>query len=124
MRRDQMFAYALSLPGAEDSPQHGGRCVRVRGKPVLYDAREGAIALSLDLETVAFLKETEPGAYYQTPHFEGWPAVLVRPEKADDGRLREYILKAWERRASKAQKALLAGVAEEGTKPRPSKGRR
>lgn len=124
MTRDEMFAYALSLPGAEDSTLHGGRCVRVRGKPVMNDTREpGAVSLSLDLETVAFLKETEPAAYYQTPHFEGWPAVLVRPAKANKERLREYIRKAWERRASKAQKALL-GEPGAAPKSRPSKGRR
>lgn len=105
MTRDEMFAYALTQPGAEDSTLHGGRCIRVRGHWIVNDSREpDALALALDLDTVAFLKETEPEAYFQTPHFEGWPAVLVRPERADDGRLREQIDKAWARRATKAQR--------------------
>ena len=37
------------------------------------------------------------------PHFEGWPAVLVRFAAADDDRLREQIDRAWARRATKAQ---------------------
>lgn len=105
MTRDEMFAYALSLPGAEDSTLHDGRCIRVRGHWIVNAAREpDSLALALDKETVEFLKETEPRTYYQTPHFEGWPAVLVRHAAADDGRLREQIDKAWARRATRAMR--------------------
>lgn len=105
MTRDQMFACALEQPGAEDSTLHGGRCVRVRGHWIVNESREpDALALALDLESLAFLMETEPGTYFQTPHYQGWPAVLVRYEAADDDRLREQIEKAWARRATKAQR--------------------
>jgi len=105
MTRDQMFAYALTQPGAEDSTLHGGRCVRVRGHWIVNESREPhALGLALDLETVDFLKETEPQTYFQTPHYEGWPAVLVRYAEADDDRLKEQIDKAWARRATKAQR--------------------
>ncbi|MBN8530099.1 MAG: MmcQ/YjbR family DNA-binding protein [Caulobacterales bacterium] len=105
MTRDQMFACALEQPGAEDSTLHGGRCVRVRGHWIVNESREqDALVLALDLESLAFLMETEPGTYFQTPHYQGWPAVLVRYEAADDDRLREQIEKAWARRATKAQR--------------------
>lgn len=105
MTLDDVFTYALSLPGAEESTQHEKRCVRVRGQWILNDSRENdAVALALDLETVAFLMETEPGTYFQTPHFQGWPAVLARHAVAYDGRLKEQIDKAWARRATKAQR--------------------
>lgn len=61
MTRDQMFAHALSQPGAEDSTLHGGRCVRVRGHWIVNDnADPDALALALDRDTVALLMETEP----------------------------------------------------------------
>ena len=105
MTRDQMFACALTQPCAEDSTLHGGRCVRVRGHWIVNESREpDCLALALDLGTVDFLMETEPRTYFQTPHYEGWPAVLVRYEAADDDRLREQIDKAWARRATKAQR--------------------
>lgn len=105
MTRDGMFAYALSLPGAEDSTLHGNRCVRVRGQWIVNEARVAdALVLALDRETVDFLMATEPAAYFQTPHYEGWPCVLVRYQAADDGRLREQIDRAWTRRATKAMK--------------------
>lgn len=104
MTRDQMFAYALTQPGAEDSTLFDGRCIRVRGHWIVNASREpDCLALALDLGTVDFLMETEPRTYFQTPHYEGWPAVLVRYEAADDDRLREQIDKAWARRATKAQ---------------------
>ncbi len=105
MTRDEMFAYALGLPGTEDSTLHGGRCVRVRGHWIVNENQDpDALALALDRETVDFLMETEPQTYFQTPHFEGWPAVLVRFAAADDDRLREQIDRAWARRASTAQR--------------------
>ena len=112
MTRDQMFAHALSQPGAEDSTLHGGRCVRVRGHWIVNDnADPDALALALDRDTVALLMETEPQTYFQTPHFEGWPAVLVRYGVADDARLREQIDKAWARRATAAQRKARGGEA-------------
>jgi hypothetical protein len=105
MTREDLFAYALAQPGAEDSMLHGQRCVRVRGHWIVNEGPEpGCLALALDRGTVDFLMATEPTTWFQTPHFEGWPAVLVRYECADDERLREQIDKAWARRATKAQR--------------------
>ena len=107
MTRDEMFGYALSQPGAVDSTMHGGRCIRVRGHWIVTESSSarGEVALALDHGDVAFLMETEPQTYFQTPHFHGYPAVLVRTEAADDARLREQIDKAWARRATKSQRA-------------------
>ena len=105
MTRDDMFAYALSQPGAEDSTLHGVRCVRLRGKLLVNDTRlPDAVSLSLDHGDIDLLMETEPQTYFKTPHFDGWPAVLVRYDVADDGRLREQIDRAWARRATRAQR--------------------
>ena len=104
MTRDEMYAYALSLPEVEESTVHGVRCVRLRGKLLINDVRlPEAVSLSLDHGDIDLLMETEPQTYFKTPHFDGWPAVLVRYEVADDDRLREQIDKAWARRATKAQ---------------------
>jgi len=106
MTRDEMFAYALSLPETEDSTLFGGRCIRLNGKGIVNTCREpGALSLSLDRETIALLVETEPRTYFLTDHFTGGTAVMVRPEVADDARLRQQIDKAWTRRATRAQRA-------------------
>ena len=37
------------------------------------------------------LKETDPATFWQTPHYEGWPAVLVRFDSPDPDRVRAMI---------------------------------
>ena len=37
----------------------------------------------------------EPGVYFSTPHFDGYPAVLVRLAAIDAGDLEEVITEAW-----------------------------
>jgi hypothetical protein len=43
----------------------------------------------------------EPGVYFTTPHFDGYPAVLVRLGEIDDLGLREVIVEAWLTQAPK-----------------------
>jgi hypothetical protein len=43
----------------------------------------------------------EPGVYFTTPHFEGYPAVLVRLAAIDQLELRELIVEAWLQQAPK-----------------------
>jgi hypothetical protein len=43
----------------------------------------------------------DPDAYFTTPHFEGYPAVLVRLERIDLAELEELIAEAWLARAPK-----------------------
>jgi hypothetical protein len=37
----------------------------------------------------------EPDVYFTTPHFDGYPAVLVRLAEIDELGLRELIVEAW-----------------------------
>jgi hypothetical protein len=43
----------------------------------------------------------EPGVYFTTPHFDGYPAVLVKLADIDVLELRELITEAWLTRAPK-----------------------
>jgi hypothetical protein len=43
----------------------------------------------------------EPEVYFTTPHFDGYPAVLVKLAEIDDVALRELIVEAWLRQAPK-----------------------
>ena len=40
------------------------------------------------------------GIFFTTPHFDGYPAILVELEKIDLGTLEEVIVEAWLNRAS------------------------
>lgn len=43
----------------------------------------------------------EPGVYFTTPHFDGYPAVLVKLDQIDELGLREVITEAWLTQAPK-----------------------
>ena len=47
------------------------------------------------------LLETEPDVYFTTPHFDGYPAVLVRLDRIGPDDLEEVIVEAWLARAPK-----------------------
>ena len=43
----------------------------------------------------------DPSVYFTTPHFDGYPIVLVRLDAIADDELRELIVEAWLARAPK-----------------------
>ena len=92
---DEAVAFALSLPGTELSTSYGKPAVKVaaNGRAFLYIGRESesSFGVAIDLDTVEILKETDPDTFWQTPHYEGWPAVLVRFDSADPERVRSLI---------------------------------
>ncbi|MCI3243375.1 MULTISPECIES: MmcQ/YjbR family DNA-binding protein [Streptomyces] len=41
------------------------------------------------------LVASDPGVYFTTPHFDGYPAVLVRLDRIGSAELQEVITEAW-----------------------------
>jgi hypothetical protein len=99
--------FALTLPG---TARKGGRIESVviaeNGQFFVFEGRETdtSFAVQIDLETIDMLKETEPETYWQSKHYEGWPAVLVRYDSADPERVRHVIGQAYEQAKAKAKK--------------------
>ena len=95
MTWEEAVAFALSLPDTELSTSYGKPAVKVRsnGRAFLYPSHEAqtSFGVGIDLDTVEMLKATEPDTYWQTPHYEGWPAVLVRYDGKDEERVRDVI---------------------------------
>ena len=102
---DKVVAYALTLPGTATATSWGGPAVEVaaNGRAFLYPGRERdtSFALAIDLDTIELLKATEPETYWQSPHYQGWPAVLVRFDSPDPERVRDTIGKALTQAAAK-----------------------
>jgi hypothetical protein len=90
---DDAVAFALSLPGTELSTSYGKPAVKVNGRAFLYTGHEQAssFGVAIGLDTVEMLKETDPDTIWQSPHYEGWPAVLIRFDSADPERVRSVI---------------------------------
>lgn len=90
---DEAVAFALTLPGTELSTSYGKPAVKVKGRAFLYTGHEAmsSFGIAIDLDTVEMLKETDPETFWQSPHYEGWPAVLIRFESRDPERVRAMI---------------------------------
>ncbi|MEZ5410800.1 MAG: MmcQ/YjbR family DNA-binding protein [Acidimicrobiales bacterium] len=69
-----------------------------------------------DLDTKAELLEAEGPVVFTTPHFDGYPSVLVRLDDADEGLLEELITDAW---LVQAPKRLAAAWRAEHPEPGP-----
>ncbi|HEX8526632.1 MmcQ/YjbR family DNA-binding protein [Allosphingosinicella sp.] len=90
---DEAVAFALSLPGTELSASHGKPAVKVNGRAFLYTGHEDdtSFGIAIDLDTVEMLKDTGPDTFWQSPHYQGWPAVLIRFDSRDPERVRGMI---------------------------------
>jgi len=95
---DEAVAYALSLPDTQLSTSYGKPAVKVasNGRAFLYTGHEAqsSFGIAIDLDTIEMLKETDPDTFWQTPHYEGWPAVLLRYDSADPERVRAMIVRS------------------------------
>ena len=92
---DDAVDFALSLPDTMLSTSYGKPAVKVasNGRAFLYTGHEDttSFGIAIDLDTVEMLKETDPDTFWQTKHYEGWPAVLIRFDSQDPERVRAMI---------------------------------
>lgn len=92
---EEAVAFALTLPDTILSTSYGKPAVKVasNGRAFLYTGHEQATSfgVGIDLDSVEILKETDPDTFWQSPHYEGWPAVLIRFDSADPERVRSVI---------------------------------
>lgn len=95
MTWDEAVGFALSLPDTELGTSYGKPAVKVasNGRAFLFPSHEAdtSFGVAIDLDTIEILKATEPEAYWQTPHYEGWEGVLIRYRAKDEQRVRDTI---------------------------------
>ena len=105
------------MPEAEERVSRGMRQWRVNEKLFVWErplrasdrealgagAPEGPILGVRTEHLVAkeALLGSEPGACFTTPHFDGYPSVLVRLDRIDADTLAELVEEAWLARAPK-----------------------
>jgi hypothetical protein len=128
---------ALAMPEAtkELSPDgrpaylvHGKRFCLQRGRrPDAIDPETGerlddVLMFRVDgLDAKELLLSDTRGIYFTTPHFNGYPAVLVRIRdlaRLDREELRELVVEAWLTRAKK--RVAKAWLAEHGEEDEPT----
>jgi hypothetical protein len=104
---DHAVAFALTLPDTELSTSYGKPAVKVKsnGRAFLFPSHEPqtSFGVAIDLDTIEILKATDPETFWQTPHYEGWPGVLIRYDSEDEERVREVIERARDWTAARAK---------------------
>ena len=108
---DDVRRIALALPETNERPSRGNAFWRVRDKGFVWErplrqsdlralgdtAPQGPI-LGVRVEHLGAkdaLLATEPDVCFTTPHFDGYPAVLVQLERIGVDELEELIVEAW-----------------------------
>lgn len=88
---------ASVLPEAEEDTSYRRPSMKVRGKmfAAMSPHEEGALVVRADPLEKPLLIETRPDVYFSTPHYDGWPYMLIRLEDADDDALRERLEDSW-----------------------------
>jgi hypothetical protein len=108
-------ALALAMPEAAEDLRRGLRFWRVRDRLFVWERplRRSDLAALGDgaprgpilgarvehLGAKEALLADDPGVYFTTPHFDGYPAVLVALEHIGAAELEELIVDAWLARA-------------------------
>ena len=114
---DDVRRIALALPAATEVESRGLRQWRVRDKLFVWErplrrtdlealgdeAPDGPIlgARVEHLGAKEALLADDPQVFFTTPHFDGYPAVLVRLDRIGPEDLNEVIVEAWLARAPK-----------------------
>ena len=93
---EEAVAFALTLPDTELSTSYGKPAVKVNGRAFLFTGHEdkSSFGIGIDMDAVEMLVETDPDTFWQTPHYQGWPAVLIRFDSKDPERVREMIVRS------------------------------
>ncbi|HET7814739.1 MAG TPA: hypothetical protein VFL13_10245 [Candidatus Baltobacteraceae bacterium] len=109
---------AMALPEVAEHPSYDGQASwTVKGKGFVWerplrksdlaelgdDAPSGPIlgVRTEDLEMKDAMLASEPGIFFTTSHFDGYPSVLVRLNKIGLKLLKQVIVDAWLTRAPK-----------------------
>ena len=93
---------AKSFPGTEVSTSHGTPAIKVGKKLILrlHQKEDAIVVLLRTVKEQQQLISRDPMVFYITDHYEGYPAILVRPT-IEESTFREVMEVAWRRVARK-----------------------
>ena len=120
-RQADIGELALALPEVELGTSWGDRpSYKVRGKAFVSPGREpGSFHVMSPHDEKAVLLETDPDTFWQTPHYEGWPGLLVRYGSANPERVKRVIARAWRSASSAHSDAIRAPPTPSGNRAGP-----
>jgi hypothetical protein len=100
---DDVVEIGSRFPGVEPGTSWGTAALKIKGK-FLCRMRTNPDALVMrvvDLGEKEALLQGDPGTFFTTPHYDGYPAVLIHLDRVDPVELAELIEDAWRLQAPK-----------------------
>jgi hypothetical protein len=98
---DDVVAMATALPEVQESTSYGTPALKVKGKGFarLRTEAEGGLMLRCSMPEKAALLASGDPAFFTTPHYDGYPCILVDLTRIEPGQLDELVEEAWWQRA-------------------------
>lgn len=97
----RVLAAAGHLPEVEPGTSYGTPALKVRGKLLARVKDPDTLVVMCALEQKELLLAAAPHIYFETDHYKGWPAILVRMAAIGDDELAHRLEQAWRARAPK-----------------------
>ena len=92
---------ATGLPEVEKSTWFNTPSFKVRKRSFVRLREDDVIVVLVDEDEKEALLRSEPKVFFTTPHYDGYPAMLVRLSAIDPDELREVLVESWRRVAPK-----------------------
>ena len=123
---------ALSLPGVVEGTSYGTPAFKLRGALLirLWEDNETLVLKNVEDAEREALVASDPVAFFTTPHYDGYPTVLIRFGRVTAERLQALFERSWRRSAARRLVAAydagtLAGgdvlAAKASRAPRPAR---
>jgi hypothetical protein len=100
---EDVIEIGARFPEVEVGTSFGTPALQVRGKRMcrMRTNPDALVLRVVDLGEREALLQGQPDAFFSTPHYDGYPYVLVKLEAVDPTELAELIEEAWRIRAPK-----------------------
>jgi hypothetical protein len=94
---DDVRAAAGGLPETEEGTLYRQPAFRVRGKAFawLSPHEHGALVLRCDEGERPLMIEARPDVFWTSPHYDGYPMVLVHLDAIDLDELEDRVAESW-----------------------------
>lgn len=99
---DKLRAAAEELAEVVEGMSYGTPSLHVRKKFLCRVKDADTVAVMCALEEKEMLMEADPHLYFETAHYKGWPAMLVRVHDIPLDQLRTRLERAWLMQAPKS----------------------
>jgi hypothetical protein len=95
MTFDNVAAIALPLPGVALGTSYGTPALKVAGKLLARLREDGDLVLKVEDGVREALLELQPDVFHTTPHYDGYPVLLIRLAAADPEQIAGLVERAW-----------------------------